>query len=298
MGCWHWPFFGSQAFFWVLHPLDMPKKTMSKRDMVSISFVDLRQCTWEPAGAPWLSHWDLGIERDPPIAKILDSGVAPRLLELAQLMESPKLQFEQLGIICYTVRLGGLVDQLDGMPGSLPASRDGAANIFEWHNLFFCELVFHQQYVTYDCEELSIILNLDVDGSSWSFLIFPHPTHGPPKTAAAAAPPWPPYRSLPRCRCTRGRAHHAAMAPGSSGSSASQAVSPVAPGHWATGASPWLPAPGRNIATRGIRWTQWPRLRRWWKPWRRKRKLGMKMFQHVSTCFNICFYPVRYFPVL
>lgn len=45
----------------------------------------------------------LSIERDPPIGKILDSGVAPRLLELAQLMESPKLQFEALWAICNIV---------------------------------------------------------------------------------------------------------------------------------------------------------------------------------------------------
>eukprot|EP00435_Cladocopium_sp_Y103_P000696 s640_g1.t1 len=45
----------------------------------------------------------LSIERDPPIAKILDSGVAPRFLELAQWMESPKLQFEALWAICNIV---------------------------------------------------------------------------------------------------------------------------------------------------------------------------------------------------
>lgn len=45
----------------------------------------------------------LSIERDPPIGKILESGVAPRLLELAQWMESPKLQFEALWAICNIV---------------------------------------------------------------------------------------------------------------------------------------------------------------------------------------------------
>jgi len=45
----------------------------------------------------------LSIEQNPPIAKVLESGVAPRFLELAQCFETPKLQFEALWAICNIV---------------------------------------------------------------------------------------------------------------------------------------------------------------------------------------------------
>lgn len=45
----------------------------------------------------------LSIEQNPPIAKVLESGVAPRFLELAQWFETPKLQFEALWAICNIV---------------------------------------------------------------------------------------------------------------------------------------------------------------------------------------------------
>ena len=39
----------------------------------------------------------LSIERDPPIDRVLETGIAPRLLELCQQNEAPRLQFEMLG---------------------------------------------------------------------------------------------------------------------------------------------------------------------------------------------------------
>lgn len=48
------------------------------------------------AGFPSPALLERGIEQNPPIAKVLESGVAPRFLELAQCFETPKLQFEQL----------------------------------------------------------------------------------------------------------------------------------------------------------------------------------------------------------
>ena len=44
------------------------------------------------------SIWGQGIERDPPIDTVLETGIGPRLLELCQVDESPQLQFEILGL--------------------------------------------------------------------------------------------------------------------------------------------------------------------------------------------------------
>ena len=38
----------------------------------------------------------LGVEANPPIQRVLELGVAPRLLELSQQMSTPQLQFETL----------------------------------------------------------------------------------------------------------------------------------------------------------------------------------------------------------
>lgn len=37
-----------------------------------------------------------GVEANPPIQRVLELGVAPRLLELSQQMSTPQLQFETL----------------------------------------------------------------------------------------------------------------------------------------------------------------------------------------------------------
>ncbi|CAE7563241.1 unnamed protein product [Symbiodinium natans] len=62
----------------------------------------------------------LSVERDPPIDKVLTLGVAPRLLELSQQMDAPKLQFETLwailNIVSGDVHQTQAIVDLDAVP--------------------------------------------------------------------------------------------------------------------------------------------------------------------------------------
>jgi len=62
----------------------------------------------------------LSVERDPPIDRVLALGVAPRLLELSQQMDAPKLQFETLwailNIVSGDVHQTQAIVDLDAVP--------------------------------------------------------------------------------------------------------------------------------------------------------------------------------------